>query len=308
LVSESSTHPAVFRRLPGKVFLGSSIFPLGRFLEKAAGYKGRLGAGGSVATSAWDFARLLGAGPLFIAGLDLGFPDKNTHFKGSFFEDRSFSMANRFSTAETHSVSYLLDGSPCCLPANDGSEVMTDKRMIIYQWWFEAQAKLHPEPKTYNLSEKGLKIEGFPVTDFKDLLSYPIMREKVDEILEKIRGLQETNFDPKYLDAAFQSLFQELIFLESATQKGLDEIERLRGLPEKDRTTDFSTLEALDREILSCENRDIAGFLLASTLTLTDDPALSKLDSLLARSERIYRDLLDSARFHRECLGEGRQR
>ena len=54
LMSESSTHPGIFRKNHKKMFFCGSLFPLGIFIEKFGGSKKRLGAGGSVATTAWD--------------------------------------------------------------------------------------------------------------------------------------------------------------------------------------------------------------------------------------------------------------
>ncbi|HOV64692.1 MAG TPA: DUF115 domain-containing protein, partial [Spirochaetia bacterium] len=89
LISESATHPRVFRTPVLRTFFAASLFPLGTFLENYIGKKPQLGAGGSVSTTAWDFARICGAVPILFAGLDLGFPDKQTHYRGSFFEERS---------------------------------------------------------------------------------------------------------------------------------------------------------------------------------------------------------------------------
>ncbi|RKX73145.1 MAG: hypothetical protein DRP87_19410, partial [Spirochaetes bacterium] len=72
LISETSTHPRIFRMLNTPAYICSSLFPLGRYLEKRVEKKGKLGAGGSVSTSAWDFARIISAKPIFFAGLDLG--------------------------------------------------------------------------------------------------------------------------------------------------------------------------------------------------------------------------------------------
>ncbi len=74
IVAEPSTHPRVFRRRSNRVFIASSLFPLGERLEEAVGAKGKLGAGGSVSTAAWDLARLMGARPIYAAGLDLVLP------------------------------------------------------------------------------------------------------------------------------------------------------------------------------------------------------------------------------------------
>jgi len=74
LIAESAVYPPVLR-LPFKnIFLCGSLFPLGSFVEKQVDPKGPLGAGGSVSTTAWDFARTLGSKEIWIAGLDLAFP------------------------------------------------------------------------------------------------------------------------------------------------------------------------------------------------------------------------------------------
>ncbi|MFW6363842.1 MAG: motility associated factor glycosyltransferase family protein, partial [Spirochaeta sp.] len=88
VVSESSAHPRIFTELHGPFLLGESLFPLGRMLEQHLGTRGKLGAGGSVATSAFEVLRLLGCRKLFTIGLDLGFPESRTHCSGSFFEER----------------------------------------------------------------------------------------------------------------------------------------------------------------------------------------------------------------------------
>ncbi|MDR0552361.1 MAG: DUF115 domain-containing protein, partial [Spirochaetaceae bacterium] len=69
--------------------------------------KGKLASGGSVATSAWDFCRLLGASEIWIAGLDLSFPALRTHYKGAFFEERALAASNRLRPASTASFAAL---------------------------------------------------------------------------------------------------------------------------------------------------------------------------------------------------------
>ncbi|HAE21741.1 MAG TPA: hypothetical protein DCG47_05380 [Spirochaetaceae bacterium] len=98
LISEAAVWPSVFR-LPFRAhYLCSSLYPLGRYIEERAGAaKGSLGAGGSVSTSAWDFARLLCCAPLYLAGLDLGFPGGKTHANASLFEQRSLADGTRLS-------------------------------------------------------------------------------------------------------------------------------------------------------------------------------------------------------------------
>ncbi|MCL2374654.1 MAG: DUF115 domain-containing protein, partial [Treponema sp.] len=132
LVAESAVYPPVLRGEFGGIFLCGSFFPLGRFIEEKVDPKGDLGAGGSVATSAWDFARLLGAKAVWIAGLDLSFPELKTHFRGAVFEERSHAESMRFGTGETWNFRALRDGQPFQAKRQGGGEVLTDKRLSLY--------------------------------------------------------------------------------------------------------------------------------------------------------------------------------
>jgi hypothetical protein len=141
LVSESSTHPRVFRLLPLKTYFCGSLFPLGKYLEGFIGERGTLGAGGSVATTAWDFARMLGCSPLFCAGLDLGFPRMQTHYRGSFFEESIHSIESRLDPGEGRIFSYTYGAGPFPSENYSGGRTLTDKRLVLYKWWFEGQAR-----------------------------------------------------------------------------------------------------------------------------------------------------------------------
>ncbi|MFW6234818.1 MAG: motility associated factor glycosyltransferase family protein, partial [Spirochaetota bacterium] len=132
LVSESSTHPRVFKLLGTRTYMCSSLFPLGQYLEQPLGAFGSLGAGGSVSTTAWDFARHIGAENIYCAGLDLGFPGRNTHFRGSFFEERSLTWCDRMHPTETMAWRYLNSGTPFYTQDFTGGRVMTDERMRVY--------------------------------------------------------------------------------------------------------------------------------------------------------------------------------
>ena len=173
LVSETSTWPGVFRRLRLPAFLASSIFPLGQHLESVAGPKGPLGAGGSVATSAWDFARLAGAGPILVAGMDLGFPGRRTHARGTFFEELRPVLSGRLVPAEELAYRYLREAGLFPCPANGGGTTLSDRRMAVYRGWFETQMRLHPSVETRNLSREGTRIAGMPFQDPAGLLAMP---------------------------------------------------------------------------------------------------------------------------------------
>jgi hypothetical protein len=303
LVSESSTHPRIFRLLPGKVFLGGSIFPLGRYLEEATDSKGKLGAGGSVSTSAWDFSRLIGGSPLIVAGLDLGFPAKNTHYKGSFFENRTFLLSGRLAPGETQSCRYLYDGSPRLVPDNSGGQVLSDMRMLIYIWWFEIQAKRYPAAKTLNLSLRGAKAEGIEPAAIADVLAFPEKRREIDQALESARAQEAPPANHKRLQAALTALTKELGRLEALCAEALRRTAAIRGQGPSASPTALAALTEIDEKILDLECRDIAGFLMAGALQSITASGKADMNAALANAEKLYTSLRESAEYHRQVLG-----
>ena len=183
LVSEPSAHPRTFHRpdLPGLRFM-SSFFPIGELLEKVTGPKGRVGAGGSVATSAWDLARLTGARPLYLAGLDLGYPGRRTHARGAFFEERAHALSGRLSPAEHRGFLALTDAGLIPVASTGGGTALTDRRMLLYRWWFENQLKQHPG-SSFTLSAEGARIAGLEHRPLAGLLELPVRRAAIDERL-----------------------------------------------------------------------------------------------------------------------------
>lgn len=163
LITELASYPQTLRFNCKEILLCSSLYPLGKFLEKRTGDNGALGAGGSVATSAWDFARFIGCSIIYIAGLDLSFPDNKTHFKGSTFEEQAVRTATRLNTVENASYNALYGAYPYFAKNYLGGAVLTDKRMSLYAWWFESQYQKYKDTSTRTITPKGLAIPGICV-------------------------------------------------------------------------------------------------------------------------------------------------
>jgi hypothetical protein len=156
LVADTSVHPLILRAAFGRRY----VFTTQGTARTDVADKGTLRAGGSVATSAWDFACAIGASEIRVAGLDLAFPDFRTHYKGAVFEERSHNTATRFRPAETQSAEALRSGAPFYAPSASGGKVLTDRRMRLYADWFEAALRDKNAPTTYSLSKNGLAIRG----------------------------------------------------------------------------------------------------------------------------------------------------
>lgn len=182
LVTDLSAYPAVLRFDCKRVLLSHSAIPLAQYFEcQIMGTMGKrqqvadLGAGGSVASCAWNLAYLLGATNIYIAGLDLSFPRGETHVKGSMAEEEAHITSGRLCTAENKSVPRLIDGASDRGTDYNGNTVVTDSRMLMFAWWFESRLaevrSKSPAVKTYTLCPSGLRIPGIEIADISQLLS-----------------------------------------------------------------------------------------------------------------------------------------
>jgi hypothetical protein len=313
LISESSTHPRVFRLLSGPIHFCSSLFPLGQYIEARTGPMGKLGAGGSVSTSAWDFLRILGCTPIYTSGVDLGFPGRQTHFRGSFFEERIQTIATRLAPGEHHSFRYLHEAGLFPVPDNSGTTVLSDKRMLIYRTWFEGQAKRFPECDTRSLSPHAVQLQGVSYANIEEVLSLPDLPGTARSKLEEIGKLHENASPPvtstKNLIDTVNTLRTELLEIEALAVRGtaiVTEAEHTLSQSENI-VPNLELLNQLDSEISANPNRDIVGFLMQRNVRELNNqnPELVTAEKVLQNSRSIYEGLLESSRFHRKCLENG---
>ena len=300
LISESSTHPRTFRIVKGKTFFCQSIFPLGTYLEKHTNITGKLGAGGSVATSAWDFARFLGCSRVFAAGLDLGFPELKTHFHGAWFEELSHIKSTRLSPAESDSFHALRDAGPFPVANNSGGQTFTDNRLIIYKWWFENQINRNPAEEYYNVSPEGIKIEGMTLRELDELLTFPYVRDRINKLMDRAFTIPDPDNYP-YILSALKNLKEQLEALSHAARKGIHHTEFLRKLLTTGKPIGhvLEHLDSIDRQILQSVSKDIAAFLLQPLIREIMESAEGPDPlAILDTSDRIYRELLDVCEYH----------
>jgi len=288
LITESAAWPAVFRFQCRAIYLCSSLFPLGKFLEERTEERGELGAGGSVSTTAWDFARHLGAKNIYMAGLDLGFPERKTHFTGSIFEDRTHTVSRRLSPSETAGYLALYGAGPYPVPDYRGSTVLTDKRLILYAWWFESRLALYPEHKTATLTPEGVKIPGFAVAHVEDILEKENRRSWIDETLERILVQDNTNarkaahIDAVRFDAALAELRKALDEIDAIAERGIQLCDSCSD--ESASTSILEQLDEIDRNILDHRGKEIVAMVFSETSTEAHS-------GVLGASKAMYRQI-----------------
>lgn len=160
MICPISVYPSVFRFKCKETVLCSDLFPISQFFEKKLGSFGDLGAGGSVASSAWNLCYLLGAKNIFLAGLDLSYPSKETHIRGSSSEQNFHILSGKTKSVEKFSIGSMYSAYPEYGQNYAGRKVLTDSRMKMFAWWFESRIAACPDVKVYSLSKESLRIPG----------------------------------------------------------------------------------------------------------------------------------------------------
>jgi hypothetical protein len=292
--------------------------------------KGVLGAGGSVATTAWDFARVLGTESLWLAGLDLSFPALKTHFKGAAFEERALALSDRLFPAETRSFQALRSGLPFSAPALSGGAVLTDKRLSLYAAWFENRISRYPRLKNRSFSVNGLAIRGILPAAVEELLALPPRREEIDSLLAETFTRVEAAFNSPENAAARNARYgkarHELLaglekiraLAEKAAVLAEDALSREKRLdttgrtkageksrPSVDTARALDELEKTNREISGSGVKDVAGFLFPPIGKLEaelENGPESGLARHLELSAKLYSSLAGAADYHLRAL------
>lgn len=108
-----------------------------------------LSSGGSVSTTAMDFAHYLGCNPIILTGQDLSYPNMQHYAKGAInprkLEEQNEEQKNLYVVKDVY-----------------GNDVHTQKSMELIKIWFENFAEKKSDGTTYiNCTEGGLNIKGY---------------------------------------------------------------------------------------------------------------------------------------------------
>jgi len=305
LIAESAVYPPVLHLPFRKIFLCSSLFPLGSFIEKQVDPKGKLGAGGSVTTTAWDFARSLGAQDIWIAGLDLAFPGLKTHFRGARFEEKANSVSCRLNPVETWVVRALRDGSPFRARSSAGGQVLTDRRLSLYAAWFENQFSKYGQIRNYCLFQEGLAIAGLEGANAETLLTLPERREEIDRRIETAFSKTEAEFNEpeetgkrsqRYVNAV-SVLIGGLESIKNAAEEGAVVAKNAlkRNLKPYQQDKIVKDLDEITQRIANSEVKEVAGFLFPPVEKEEDKDVFR---AYLKSSLKLFSSLAEAAAFN----------
>lgn len=297
LIAEGAAYPSVFRFDCKRIVLMSSLFPLGKYIEARLGKKGPLASGGSVATSAWDFAKAIGSKEIYAAGLDLGYPDKQTHVKGSAFEEAAHAISSRLNPAELQTARILFSAKNSLAKNFEGSPIITDERMTLFAAWFENQIAGSSGATTFTFGKKGLFIKGVQFFELDKFLQKPKIAAQKKEFFD--HASKNFNFyDKEKFDAVVAELKDGLKTISALAKKGIALCnDMLCGDPRAQKQ--IGELDLIDKEILQSQAKNVAALVFPTERQLEKIFARSQLpqsplQNAAAKSRIIYSELLKS--------------
>lgn len=187
LVAEPLTYPRILSEFDGMIFISSYGHPLMQWIEGIIGEKGYLKVGGSVATTAFDLARKVGATPIIFTGLDLAYTKGRTHTKAYFMDDAYLEGLNRFNTLEMVYREGLKRQDTIMVEGIDGGMVPSSRMMKGWIDWLESQIN---EVTRFGVTcidatEGGARKRGTRLMRLKDAISaYCSQKLPIHEILK----------------------------------------------------------------------------------------------------------------------------
>jgi hypothetical protein len=149
-----------------------------------------LRTGGSVATSAFALAEVLGANPIIFIGQDLALTDGKDHAEGypHTYSAQTLKMRTEkgFDVAGYH-----------------GGRVRTERQLMYYKIWLERRAKELPEKLIINATEGGARIEGAIQLPFA-----AVCNEVRATSLRKtpVMAAEKSNIDPVHMSTLRRNL------------------------------------------------------------------------------------------------------
>ncbi|MEW5767747.1 MAG: 6-hydroxymethylpterin diphosphokinase MptE-like protein [bacterium] len=329
LIADCIAYPEVIKNFKGPIMFSSTakaegkekegltfvINPLVSWLEERIGSRGHLQSGGSVATSAFDLARLLGGNPIIFVGQDLAFTGERMYVDGvAYVEERIKKHRGRLdeSTLKEEYVEEILRKRRKNLikvPAIGGGEVLTD-RMTLYaylKWLEEGIPKV--KARCIDATEGGALIRGTEVMTLKEAIAqYCAQPQPINRILEEVRSVYQVP-DRKNLATAMTGVINTLSYLEHICQQGIELTYRLSHDPSP---KVIASLEDIDRQIkekgaeVAFVGTAIQGITLSIARALAQGKVKDK-QAVMARSLALYQGILESSQYMRHLFLEARE-
>lgn len=317
LVYEPSVHPSVLRFFRGRSVSAGIPFDIMKWIEETTGNKGEITHGGSVSTNAYDFAKRLGASPVYLVGQDLGFSGGLAHARGSYMEEQVHFKSTRTRNAEMHNRLQLYAMPKINVKGIRSGNVHTNQKMMIFLSWFENRK----DRKLINLTGDGAFINGVSHMETENVIIEEPDRLPSDIIEEIYSGafadIPDASAFGKYLDSRVERMLRGIEELLPHLEKGINYSQNLVDIiSEKSRDNNkinniLKKLADVDAAVESGKNvKDMISLTIQRVIhTINEgydleagEKKFSEEEQVARRSLYLYNGLMEGALFNKKIL------
>lgn len=242
-LSAASCNPEVVHSVKDKhiISFGNPLHE--KIFKPMIGDRGVLHTGGSVATNAFSFARLMGASPLIMIGQDLAYTGGASHASGYLWPKTLDEAKNLKGDGFREIEGYY------------GDRVHVDRQLDSYRKWYEDFMLAYPHEKVINATEGGAKINGTLQMPFIEVCKNYAESEAINLTpLEHAKQSFEAT-SPETVQAKLLALSEEIATFKKLAQEGTQLAEKLndksigqkKSARNKDKLLDIKTgLQAIN--------------------------------------------------------------
>ncbi|MFQ5560697.1 MAG: 6-hydroxymethylpterin diphosphokinase MptE-like protein, partial [Nitrospinota bacterium] len=311
LVMSPVTYPALPQIFQGTLLLMGYNIPLMNWIERLTGPFGEMLVGGSVSTSAYDFARKLGCNPVVLCGQDLSYEFSRGYVSGSLYSsifEKDLKHNNNMESLQGDHVALFgtLTGKNIF-----GGPVLSNEEMLSWKNWYEA---VSASGSTINSTEGGLDIGGFTIQPLKKTVAlsfsqeFPIKKIISDSLAKK------REFDISKLLSNLGEYGNSLGTVIDLARQGLkccSELSRssLKKLSEEGTGNRFGHLHILSSSIMAettfLETNQWEIDILLDKLSKTEGNGEGSIKTKLAGYKELFKGVLEISQTRNNDLQEG---
>ena len=306
LIAESSVDKEAIDSFNGAIYFINSIFPLAKYFMEELGDRGDITTGGSVSTAAYDFAIRIGANPIIMVGLDLSFPNYQTHIKGSYHEENFFTEIYKLDSYDSRIYKVLIAGNLREEKNIYNEKVWTDSRFDMYKNWYEEQCEKNNKIKFYNATEGGIIINGME-------------NIKLEELIKKFNDIEiNIDKDDKNIERKSEILIKiknglikidgEISKIKPYVLNALELCEKINSELKRHRKVDklLENLNEFDIKILNISKvNEFLGITMQKTIKAITEGFIfedEKYDKSIVNSYKLYEAMKESIDFNRYII------
>lgn len=308
LIAESSIDKEAIDSFNGEIYFINSIFPLAKYFMEILGNRGDITTGGSVSTAAYDFAIKVGANPIIMVGLDLSFPNYQTHIKGSYHEENFFTEIYKLDSYDSRIYKVLIGGNLREEKNIYNEKVWTDSRFDMYKNWFEEQCIKNNKIKFYNATEGGITINGMDNIKLEELI------EKYNDIdIEVAANKNDNDFKRKKeilinIKNGLIEIDNEISKIKPYVIKAIELCDKINADLKRHRRVEklLENLNEYDIKILNISKvNEFLGITMQKTIKSITEGFIfedEKYDKSIVNSYKLYEAMKESIDFNRYII------